>query len=51
MPTVNRMRFWVLAVTAVFLFATLSACQTMGGLGRDVQSGGQILEEAAEGDD
>ena len=40
-------RLLLVAVLALFSMATLSACNTMEGLGQDVQKGGQNLEEAA----
>lgn len=34
--------------TALLLLAALGACETVQGLGRDVQTGGEAIEESAE---
>lgn len=41
------MKFFIMAVTLAALSA-LSACNTMEGLGQDMQKGGQKVEDAAE---
>lgn len=33
---------------AVGLIASVSACQTIAGAGKDIQSGGEMIEETAE---
>jgi predicted small secreted protein len=35
-------------VYAMLLVATLAGCNTMAGLGEDIQRGGQKLEDSAE---
>ncbi len=34
--------------TALLLIAALAACETVQGFGRDVQTGGEALEQSAE---
>jgi predicted small secreted protein len=42
----NKMKQFLLALTVMMLPA-LSACNTMEGMGEDIQKGGQNLEEEA----
>lgn len=37
-----------LGLALLGMFATLSACNTIGGAGRDVAAGGQAISETAE---
>jgi predicted small secreted protein len=38
----------LIAMLMVACFATLAGCNTMSGLGKDVQKGGEKLEDSAE---
>jgi entericidin B len=35
-------------LTALCLISALAACETMEGLGRDVQAGGEAIQQSAE---
>ncbi len=41
-------RLFALAILACFSTATLTACNTMAGAGKDVQKAGQKVEQKAE---
>lgn len=41
------MKVWAAIVTLITAFG-LSACHTMQGVGKDVQSGGEALEKSAK---
>lgn len=32
----------------LFLFATLAACETIGGLGRDIEAGGEAIQDTSD---
>ena len=40
-------RFWIVLAMAMMVF-TLSACETMKGLGKDVEDAGEWVQEKAE---
>ena len=44
-------RLIVLMLLAMFAAATLTACNTMAGAGKDVQKAGEEVEDAATKDD
>ncbi len=41
-------RLLMLAMASIFTLGALSACNTMSGLGEDIQAGGNKLENAAD---
>ncbi len=41
-------RLTVLLLLAAFAATTLQGCHTVGGLGKDLEKGGQKLQEAAD---
>ncbi len=43
----NTMKFFTTAVTLIMLFS-LTACNTMAGIGKDIQEGGEALERSAQ---
>jgi len=43
----KRMTYLKLAIAALFIFGA-TACNTMEGLGEDIEAGGQELENSAE---
>jgi len=47
-PKENGMDRIFLALAAIVLASVLTACNTMSGLGQDIQRGGENLEEEAE---
>ena len=42
------MKNWIATLTLISLTTLLAACNTMEGLGEDMQAGGENLEDAAE---
>jgi predicted small secreted protein len=44
----SHMKRIVYAMLLAISFSTLPACNTMSGLGEDIQRGGQKLEDSAE---
>lgn len=43
-------RLTALLLLAMFSIATLTACNTVQGVGKDVQKAGEVVEEAGEND-
>jgi predicted small secreted protein len=44
----SAMKRIVLAVLSAFALGALAGCNTMEGLGKDIQKGGEAIEKAAE---
>ena len=42
------MRSFALITAALFALATLTACNTVRGMGQDIKKGGEALEKAAK---
>ncbi|HQU63451.1 MAG: entericidin A/B family lipoprotein [Nitrosomonas sp.] len=38
----------ITVILSLFIIVTLSACNTMAGLGKDIQQGGEALERTAQ---
>ncbi len=38
----------ITVILTIFILSSLSACNTMAGLGKDIQQGGEALERTAQ---